>query len=352
MSRSGSSRLPLVLLLLVSVVGPALADEPLNVSIVVFDPGVPDTRSMHRDLKIFPRIRAVEAMLLPFRLREVLAGTGEWGAVRVVRRPDEAAELSVSGEILHSDGLTSEIRIRAVDASGQPWIDSAYAGAVGDSGLFDRVARDLRSARTQYSDEYLLRIEEISLLRRGSQLAPSAFAGYLDVAEDGRVEVQRLPSRNDPMFDRIRRIREAEFVITDAVDEKFRSLYEDISSVYDLWHEYQRETVRYEAMDAERAAAKASAAPDGSYEDLLNQYENYKYHRVTQQEQDRLAVAFDNEVGPAVEGMELRVRALTAWISNKQSEWYRLLEELFDAETSDAKPVDPSVVEEINRLPQ
>jgi hypothetical protein len=138
-------------------------------------------------------------------------------------------------------------------------------------------------------------------------------------------------------------------VITDAVDTRFRELHEEISAVYELWREYRRETVRYEAMDAERAIKTASAAPSGTYEDLLNQYENYKFHRVTQEEQDRLAVAFDNEVGPTVADMEARVRELGAWVSNKQSEWYRILEELFEAETSESGPVDPGTLDEINK---
>lgn len=328
------SRRALLLLLLLGVAQPVAADELLNVSIVVFDAGVPEQRSMHRDLKVFPRIRAVEAMLLPFSLREALADTGEWGAVRVVPEADEAAELRITGEILHSDGNTLRIRIRAVDAGGQQWIDSIVEGPAGSAVVFDRLAAELRSARLLRSDDDLRRIEEISLLRHGLRLAPSAFGGYLEIGEDGVVAVQRLPARDDPMFDRIRRTREHEYVITDAVDTRFRELHEEISAVYELWREYRRETVRYEAMDAERAAATAHAAPGGSYEDVLNQYENYKFHRVTQQEQDRLAVAFDNEVGPTVEAMEWRVRELTAWIANKYSEWYRILEELFEAETS------------------
>ena len=280
------TRLALCFLFL-GIAQPVVGAEMLNVSIVVFDPGVPEQRASHRDLKIFPRIRAVEAMLLPFRLREVLADTGEWGAVRVVPQSDEAAELRIAGEILHSDGDTLKIRVRAVDASGQQWIDSVIDGPVGSARVFDRIAADLRSARLLRTDEDLRRIEEISLLRHGMRIAPTAFDGYLDIGRDGVVEVRHLPARGDPMVDRIRRTREHEHVITDAVDTRFRELHEEISAVYELWREYRRETVRYEAMDAERAAKTASAAPGGTFEDLLNQYETYKFHRVTQEEQDR-----------------------------------------------------------------
>jgi hypothetical protein len=227
------TRLALCLLFL-AIAHPVAAAEMLNVSIVVFDPGVPEQRSVHRDLKIFPRIRAVEAMLLPFSLREALADAGEWGAVRVVPQADEAAELRITGEILHSDGNTLRIRVRAVDAGGQQWIDSVAEGLVGSSRVFDRIAADLHSARLLRTDEDLLRIEEISLLRHGMRIAPSAFGDYLEIGEDGVVEVRRLPAKGDPMFDRIRRTREHEYVITDAVDTRFRELHEEISAVYEL----------------------------------------------------------------------------------------------------------------------
>ena len=63
----------------------------LNVSIAVFDPGVPADQSLHRDLGIFPRIREIEAKLLPFALRDQLAEAGGWGAIRVIPEPDAAA---------------------------------------------------------------------------------------------------------------------------------------------------------------------------------------------------------------------------------------------------------------------
>ena len=112
-------RTPLVTLTLVLLVSiPVHVHAALNVSIVIFDPGVPDDKSLHRDLQIFPRIREIEARILPFVLRDTLAGTGGWGAVRVIPEPDVSAELLVTGEIGRSDGEMLELRIRAVDASG------------------------------------------------------------------------------------------------------------------------------------------------------------------------------------------------------------------------------------------
>ncbi len=103
----------------------------LNVSIAVFDPGVPIDPSSHRRLQIFPRIREIEALFLPFVLRETLVETNQWGAVRVVPEPDIAAELLISGAIIRSDGETLELQVRAIDSTGRVWINKAYSGLTG-----------------------------------------------------------------------------------------------------------------------------------------------------------------------------------------------------------------------------
>jgi hypothetical protein len=318
----------------------------LNVSIAVFDTGVPEDLSLHRDLQVFPQIREIEAMFLPFVLRETLVNMNEWGAVRVVPRPDVTAELLVSGTILKSDGETLELRIRVVDASGRVWLDKAFAGNVTDSyatngsgsgssgyqQLYDEIAESLLLARAQLEGKVLADIVEIALLRHAELLAPSAFGDYLISADDGTFTIHRLPARNDPMLDRIERIRGVEYVITDAVDAKFQELHAEIASIYDLWREYRRKVIEYQAEDARRVQSTRLSAPRGSYEALLNLYDNYKLDRITAQEQNSLAMAFSNEVGPTIAAMDTRVAELEGWVDTQYVEWYRLLEELFEVE--------------------
>lgn len=326
----------LLLMSLLLIAGAANARDAsaLDVSITEFDPGLPADLSSHRDLGVFPRIRKIEAMFLPFVLRDTLARSNQWGAVRVVPEPDVAAELLISGTIIRSDGETLELRILAVDASGRTWIDNAYTGVAGSRGLYDEIARDLQAARDRLDSKTLDDVVEISLLRYGNQLAPSAFSDYLQRAADGTFTILRLPARNDPMLVRIERLRSYEYVITDAVDAKYEELNTEIASVYEFWRKYRRKVVEYQLEDERRAQNTTSSAPRGSYEALKRQYDNYKWGRITVQEQDRLAVAFDNEVGPRVEAMEIRVAELQGWVDYKYTEWHRLLEELFEVETS------------------
>ena len=329
-----------------SVYGEVRDVAALNVSISVFDPGVPDDRSLHRDLQIFPRIREVEAKFLPFVLRESLVGSGEWGAVRVVTEPDSAAEVEISGSIIRSDGEHLEIRVRAVDATGRQWFDRVFAsglakageeggaaGGSGQAGLYEEMAHSLYEARGRLDESALRRIIETSLLRYANELAPSAFSEYLTEDGNGTFSIERLPARNDPMLDRIERIRLTEYVITDSVDAKFRELHEEIASTYALWREYRRKSIEYDRQNARRAEDTRSDEVRGSYAAIKNLYDNYKWDRVTAQEQDRLAIAFNNEVGPVVDEMEARIAELEEWVDDKYAEWHRLLEELFEVET-------------------
>ncbi|HNP36890.1 MAG TPA: hypothetical protein PKK10_13640 [Woeseiaceae bacterium] len=344
----------MLLTLVLTGFSPAGADEPatakssarvaLNVSIAVFDPGVPDDQSQFRDLKIFPRIRQVEARFLPFVLRDTLANSHDWGAVRVVPEPDIAAELLVTGTILRSDGAVLALKIRAVDAGGHVWLDKAFSGPVADtravadkSGIqqpvFAQVAVELEAAQRQRDAAELRRISDISLIRYGNRLAPSAFGQYLNEGSDGTFSLKRLPAANDPMLERIQRIRGVEYIFTDAVDTKFRELNSEIASIYALWREHRRKSLEYEKEDARWAATSTDNLERGSYESIQNIYDNYKFHRITQQEQDKLAIAFNNEVGPKVDAMEQRIAELEFWVEQRYIEWHRLLEQLFEAET-------------------
>lgn len=213
-------------------------------------------------------------------------------------------------------------------------MDRTFAGSPESRALYAEIAAELFNARNQLHDNELNNVVEISRLRYGIRLAPSAFGDYLKRSDDGSFEIERLPATNDPMLARIKLVRETEYVITDAVDEKFQELHAEIASVHDLWRKYRRKNIDYQNSNATRALETRSAAPRGSYEEIKNLYDNYKRDRIIAQEQDSLAVAFNNEVGPKVEAMEARVAELQVWVDRKYAEWYRLLEGLFEAETA------------------
>ncbi|MBT8079253.1 MAG: hypothetical protein KJO31_11810 [Gammaproteobacteria bacterium] len=327
---------------------PASSDgSVLNVTIPVFDPGIPADPSVFRDLQVFPRIRQIEAMLMPFLLRETLVKSGRWGAVRVTTKPDDAEELQIFGTIVRSDGDWLELRVRAVDATGSTWLDKIFSSEASDEtaashrdrgtpefqAIYDDVANELTALRARLDEATVANIKGTSLMRYAAVLAPSAFSDYLEQNDDGTFRLLRLPARNDPMLIRIETVRNTEFLITDTVDARFRAFNKDLARTYRVWRQYRRKVADYEAWNTNFAAAGPGDAERGSWESIKHQYDAYKYDRLTAQERDRLAVAFNNEVATTVDAMEARVAELNGWVEQGYPEWSRLLEGLYEIET-------------------
>ncbi|MDA0705544.1 MAG: hypothetical protein O2907_00895 [Proteobacteria bacterium] len=303
----------------------------LNISIAIFDPGIPADRSLHRKLQVFPRVREIEALYLPFVLHDMLVSARVGGAVRVIPESDPAAELLVSGTILNSDGETLQLRLQVTDASGTVWLNEIFSGPQQD--LFAEFGASLIAARSSRDMPSLNTVIEVSLLRYGQQLAPAAFDGYLESTADGTLRIRRLPAKSDPMLARIERIRDVEYVFTDAIDAKFRELSADIEVVYKVWREYRQKFSRYQAQEAERIANAQSTAPPGSFEAISSHYENYKWDRQAVQEQEKWAAGFENEMAPTINAIEARVFELKGWVADRYDEWRRILGQMFELET-------------------
>lgn len=316
---------------------PAMAVErdtsKLNVSVAMFDPGIPDNRATHRDLEVFPRVRKIEALYLPFVLRNTLTSRRDWGAIRVVPDSDTAAELLLTGTIVRSDGNMLELHLTAADASGRIWLEQNFSGPANDTDIYENIATALRTVRDTLDAKALNDIIEISLLRYAGQLAPAAFDDYLEQNAEYTFSIKRLPANNDPMLERIERIRGVEYVFTDAVDAKFRELSADVETVYELWRDYQRQYKRFQEEESLRVQNSKSDAPRGSYESMLERYEHYKWDRQAAEEQENWAIGFENEMGPTITAIEERVAELEDWVESRYAEWQRILAELFALET-------------------
>ncbi len=320
----------------------------LNVTLVVFDPGVRDNESPDRQSGIFPEIRKIEARYLPYLLRETLVETDEWGAVRVVPEADPAAELLVSGTIVKSDGALLELRLRAVDSTGRKWLNQPYAGSAAEiedenetetvepfQDLYDRIAADLYAARAQLDDNDLSMIAEVSLLRYANELAPEAFGDYLDKGPDGNLEIRRLPARGDPLIQRVERIREFEYLFTDTMDEQYEALYREIASTYDLWRKYRRRLAQYMQAAEERMQNSGSRAPRGSYGTMKRNYDNYRWTKIQEQKLRKWATGFNNEVAPTVMELEGRVVELKGGLEDRYDEWRGILRSIYLLETGE-----------------
>lgn len=354
----------------------------LDVGIHVFDPGIPKEVEENPDLadekRVYPEIRRAEARYMPSQLRETLAGTAQWGVVRVVPALVDSTDVTVSGRIVESNGVELKLAIRAEDATGRVWLDKEYEGAADtrsykDGGNLGRdpfqnvyvtIANDLLVVRREMSAEQLVEIQRVANLRFASEFAPAAYSSYL--AQDrkkGRYTVVRLPADNDPVMQRIEDIRERDANLVDTVSDGYISFSERMDEPYSNWRRYTYDEIMAEeklkaqartrmalgvlavaaavlvpdscgSSDCARIvdAARYGAAAGGvmAVTSGLKKREESKMHTDVLKE---LSASFETEAAPLVVDVEGRTLRLTGTAEEQYAEWRRLLHDLYVEET-------------------
>jgi hypothetical protein len=321
----------------------------LDIGLAVFDPGLPEDPTHNMDLGIFPQIREAEARYLPVALRQALVDTNLWGPVRVLPDPDPGTELLITGRIIASDGVRLEVQVQAVDSRGVEWINQVYSDSSSEDDfqtqrlngerpfqeLYDHVAADIYAVASRLSSAEIDKINQLSLLRYAGDLAPAAFSGYYTQTADGQYQLLRLPAREDPMLERIKRVREQEYVFIDTVDEQYATLFSNIAPTYDLWRQYNREQSLYQDAHEQRLAGR-SKKRRGSYAAMKQTYNNFRWSKIQEQEAAKLAQGFNNEVEPTIMHLQGRVIELDGSLEDQYREWRKILHSIYLLETGSA----------------
>ena len=313
----------------------------LNLSIVVFDVESEIENSIYSSMK---QVSSVERRYLPFRLRETLERSGFWGAVRLMPQTDLNSEINVTGKILFSDGVELRLQVLAVDAAGRVWLDRTYYDVTSDldystdpsyqidpfQDLYNRISNDLSGSLGSYKKQDRDSLLDIAMLKYARELSPETFGRYL--SEDmGVVTLNGLPSEDDPLFQRVQRIRESEYLFADSVDQHYDSLHKQIGPTYAWWRYYS-----YELIEGNRKLTKVDAtrgATRGSWYAMERIYKTYKESKMNEDALRELTNSFDRETEPTVADLAGRVIRLTGTLDRQYEEWRRLLRELYRNET-------------------
>lgn len=304
---------------------------------------------------IFAEIRNTETHYLPVALRHTLLASNQWGIVRVLPDTDPSLDLLITGTILESTGADLLLQVRAVDSTGRIWLDKAYAdsartadypdsipslrgGGITDGpdpfqDLHAAIANDLLAVRTALSSADLSRIQEVTQLRYAADLAPEAFASYLETDATGQLTLTRLPASNDPLLGHVTDIQARHNVFIDTIDEYYEALYQDVKPRYDVWRQYSFEQVVDQRDNAERARSGEAVLGTGSFEALSQNYNRYKWSKIFEQEFVALASGFVSETAPAVLELSRNVSGLSGPVEDLYSQWRVYLRELYDIET-------------------
>jgi hypothetical protein len=350
-----------------------LAEEQLlDVWIELFDPGeLPDDADDAMGLSL--EIREAEARYLAEQLRETMESTGYWGAVRLVPRDTAGSELLVRGTIVASDGEQLALQVSASDATGREWFRRDYQGEAADPGhrrgplqgvdpfqsLYNRIANDLAEYRGRLGAFEITEIRRVAELRFAADLAPDAFDGYLDET-GGRYRVLRLPAEDDPMYRRVRAIRERDQLLIDTLNGHFGNFARQMEFPYAEWRSARSEEaaslrrIEREAMQRKVLGAAAiigaiaiEAAGNGRYNtgvlrDVLvlggaysiktgiDKSSETGIHREAIIELDE---SFSSEAGPMVVEVDGETHELTGSAETQYAKWRALLKDIYASET-------------------
>lgn len=342
----------------------------LDVGIQLFDPGIDDAADS--DELIFPEVRKAESRYMPVLLAETLQTSAAWGAVRVVPPANTNSDVTVRGKIIQSDGEMLALAVTVSDISGAQWFERVYRETASHyaynkrlvnnadpfQGIYNQIANDMLAHQRTLSEQETRNLRTIAELRFARDFSPTAFSDHLQETKDGRFAVVRLPASDDPMLNRVRRIRERDYLFVDTLQDYYGTFVREMDGPYQTWRAEsydavitQRElksqaTTRTIAgiaaivggiaaagnnSGAGRAAGQVAIAAGGyMVKSGFDKREEAKLHSETLVE---LGDSLEAAIEPQIIELEDRTITLSGTVENQYDQWRELLKEIYKAET-------------------
>ena len=224
-------------------------NQLLDVGLAVLDPNIPETFDEQIEELVHPDLRRAEAQFIPYFAKNLLQSTGNWGAVRVVPRPTHAVDLTVTGSIVESDGERLTLEMTVTDARGVEWFTNRYHALASKYAYSETIPPDIDPFQANYKnladdmlayreslDEQTIReIRATAEMKFAREFAPDAFSTHVRDLPGGDVELVRLPAPDDPMLERVRRVREREYLFIDTLDEYYADFHRSMYRPYHQW---------------------------------------------------------------------------------------------------------------------
>ncbi|WP_199611029.1 hypothetical protein [Flocculibacter collagenilyticus] len=347
----------------------------LDVGIKLFDPGLArEEDESDEDEIVFAEIRHAESRYFSYLLMETIQQSAAWGAVRVVPSSEAVVDVLVDGTILQSDGEILSLEISVQDATGKHWFTRQYEDKSSRyaydrrnkvdidpfQDVYNRIANDILNYRRSLAMNELATIHTVAELKFAAMFSPQAFEPYLRKDEDGLLVVVRLPSEQDPMFNRIRQIRERDYLYIDTLQEYYGGFARTMKLPYQQWRkESYSEVMAMRALQrsADRSkitgiaavltgvlamgksnsqlgrAAGSVAAAAGSYitKSGFDKEAEAQIHVEALQE---LGDSLEASIEPQVIELEDRTVTLTGTVENQYKQWREILHDIYKLDST------------------
>ncbi|MFT5122947.1 MAG: hypothetical protein ACI97B_001579 [Verrucomicrobiales bacterium] len=300
-------------------------------------------------------IHQAESLLIPYRLRSLLELTGRWSKVRLLPAGSRTADWRVEGRILRSDPDGIQLRMRVLDQENRLLLEKEYAhnpakGEALFNPLFDAIISDLNQLRFQSAPN-----EDLARVRFASDLLPEVFSGYLGETPEGHTTLRRMPTQDDPVYQRMQLLYTREASLVDAMDAHYGRYYEAIEKPYTIWREAVSGGVKKMSRYEKRSwldpflliageltsggglfveAAGGQTAADKVYEkgrDWSSGYGEKALH--LRNDLDRAGMLVTAEMKPFTVEIQGKVESLSGTAAEQYKQWRDLLGKMYTKET-------------------
>ncbi|MGD9228027.1 MAG: hypothetical protein PVF26_16085 [Desulfobacterales bacterium] len=317
-------------------------------------------------------IRKAESHFIPYHLKNTLQQSGHWGAIQVIPAETNSVDLLVKGKIIESNGEILALEIDVVEASGKRWFKKKYSAEASEyiyagnragekdayQDLYNAIANDMARFKMKLSPSEIETIRTVSKLKFAQEFAPDAFEGYLARDKKGRLSVKRLPADNDPMIERLLKIREREYMYVDTLNNQYERFYNDMWPSYENWRKLnlterkaykkiKREALTKQLIGAlliagaiaagsrdsgtARVLAPAMAIVGGQV--IISGWNVSKEAEIHSAAIEELSDSFGNEMQPVIMEFEGKQYELTGTAKEQFKRWKELLRQIYFAET-------------------
>jgi hypothetical protein len=321
---------------------------------------------------VFPEVRFAEAIYFSNQLAKVMEKSGAWGAIRVTPSDNVIMDLYITGTILQSDGETMDLEIQVKDSSGKKWFAKNYKQTTGKyaydrrlkslgdpfQNLFVRIANDLLTYREKMSHERAMALRTISELRFAKSFSPEAFNSYISEKRDGTLTIERLPAENDSILQRVRKIRDRDYLYIDTMQDYYdgfsqqmhlayqdfrRASYDSVVKARQLEKQGNRRIIagigailagiygRYESNTRVASDASTATAAVGGFV-LKSGLEKKQQAAAYNESVAEMGSSLEAEIAPQVIELEDRTVTLTGTVRAQYQQWQELLQKIYQQE--------------------
>jgi hypothetical protein len=359
--------------------------EPFDISIAMFDPGI-SKQDSYGEGGVWPELRRAEAMYMALQLRDTLAKTGRYGAVRVTPNQYSNADVYITARINKSTGEDVSLKINVSDSTGKKWIGKIYSHRVkpitfnnprnkdSNGNLKIDPYKDIYLQISSDISQYMKRnvkpkkadtINTVTEIRYAQNYSPDAFSDILS-KRNNSYKLNGKPDADDPMMKRVKNIELRDQMFIDNMQTHYDGFASNMASSYKIWQEqsFGESKAAREASSAAFwqgvagaviVAATVAAAGDcdsaacarntgvvggavaGSF--FSNSFQNSKEAKVHRDALNEIASSIDGTLSPSVIEMEDRTITLTGTIKEQSDQWRTVLQEIYKAETQETKPL-------------